>query len=120
MARSLKEDIKKAAYRFGADLVGVTTIDRLEGAPEGHRAIDIMPSTRSVVVMGVMLPRGISDCWKESIFSYLYYGYIIPNKRLGAAAFDMALLKWIDSDSSDDEDTDPFATQTVDEVMLME
>jgi len=90
MAPTLTNEVKRAALRFGANLVGVTSVDRMEGTPEGFRATDILPSAKSVVVMAVMLPGGISDCWKESIWSYLYYGYIIPNKRLGGAAFDLA------------------------------
>lgn len=90
MAKSSTQEIKQAARRFGADIVGITNIERLEGAPEQFRATDILPSARSVVVMGTMLPGGITDCWEQSIWSYLYYGYIIPNKRLGAAAYDLA------------------------------
>ncbi len=36
-----------------------------------------------------------------------------------AAAVDMALLAWIDLDSSDDKDTDPLTTQIADELALM-
>jgi subtilisin-like proprotein convertase family protein len=36
-----------------------------------------------------------------------------------AAATDMALLAWAELDSSDDEDTDPLATQAADELALM-
>ena len=31
----------------------------------------------------------------------------------------MALLAWVDLDSSDDEDTNPLATQAADELALM-
>jgi epoxyqueuosine reductase QueG len=82
--------VKEAALRFGAHLVGVTGVDRLEGAPAGFRATDLLPEARSVVVMAVSLPQGLSDSWRASVWSYLYYGYAIPNKKLGYAAFSLA------------------------------
>ncbi len=36
-----------------------------------------------------------------------------------AMATDLALLAWVDLDSSDDDDTDPLATQAADELALM-
>lgn len=88
--KEFTRELKAAALRFGAHLVGVTDVDRLAGAPEGFRATDIMAEARSVVVMGVGLPQGLSDSWKASIWSYLYYGYALPNKNLGHAAFNLA------------------------------
>lgn len=88
--KNLTDDIKQAAFKFGVHMVGVTGVDRIEGAPEGFRATDIMPEAKSVVVMGVGLPQGLSDCWEQSIWSYVYYGYTIPNKKLGHAAFNLA------------------------------
>jgi epoxyqueuosine reductase len=82
--------VKQAALKFGAHLAGVTGVDRIADAPPGFRAIDIMPAARSVVVMAVGLPQGLSDCWEQSIWAYLYYGYAIPNKKLGHAAFNLA------------------------------
>lgn len=87
---NLTRDVKEAAHKFGAHLVGITGVDRLMGAPAGFRANDIMPEARSVVVMAVGLPQGLSDYWSSSIWSYLYYGYAIPNKKLGHAAFNLA------------------------------
>lgn len=88
--KRLTREVKEAALRFGAHLAGVTGVDRLQGAPNGFRPADLLPQARSVVVMGVGLPEGLSDCWKASVWSYLYYGYAIPNKKLGHAAFDLA------------------------------
>jgi len=84
------KELKEAALKFGAHLVGVTGVDRISGAPAGFRATDIMPEAKSVVVMGVGLPQGLSDCWKASVWAYLYYGYALPNKKLGNAAFNLA------------------------------
>ncbi len=90
-AKSFTREVKEVALKFGVHLVGVTGVDRLEGAPKGRRATDILPEAKSVVVMCVGLPQGLSDCWDASIWSYLYYGYAIPNKKLGHAAFNLAM-----------------------------
>lgn len=89
--KNITKEIKETALKFGAHLAGVTSVDRIAGAPAGFRATDIMPEAESVVVMCVGLPQGLSDCWKSSIWSYLYYGYAIPNKKLGHAAFNLAM-----------------------------
>ncbi len=41
------------------------------------------------------------------------------SRASSAAAFDAALLAWVDLDSSDGKDTDPLATQVADELALM-
>jgi len=91
VSKRFATEVKEAALAFGAHLVGIADAERLAGAPDGFRATDILPDARSVVVMGVGLPQGLSDCWKASIWSYLYYGYAIPNKKLGHAAFHLAV-----------------------------
>jgi len=89
-SRNFTRELKESALKFGAHLVGVTSVDRIAGAPVGFRATDIMPDAKSVVVMGVGLPQGLSDYWKASVWAYLYYGYALPNKKLGHAAFNLA------------------------------
>jgi epoxyqueuosine reductase QueG len=88
--KEVTDEVKEVALKFGAHIAGVTGVERIAGAPEGFRATDIMPEAKSVVVMGVGLPQGLSDCWEQSIWAYLYYGYAIPNKKLGHAAFNLA------------------------------
>jgi len=83
-------EVRETALRFGAHLAGVTGVERLDEAPRGFRPADLMPGARSVVVLGIGLPQGLSDCWEQSVWSYLYYGYAIPNKKLGHAAFNLA------------------------------
>jgi len=39
----LKDEIKNYALLKGADLIRFASVDRLEGAPEGHRTEDILP-----------------------------------------------------------------------------
>jgi epoxyqueuosine reductase QueG len=44
----LTDEIKSMALEW-ADLVGIAPVDRLAGAPEGHRPVDLLPGAKSVV-----------------------------------------------------------------------
>ena len=50
--------MKKLAKRTGADLCGIASVDRFNGAPEGFRPKDIFPATESVVVVVKRFPLG--------------------------------------------------------------
>ena len=52
------EDVKKAARDFGADLVGIGSIDRWAGAPEENHPASIMPRAKSVICIGFRVHRG--------------------------------------------------------------
>ncbi len=90
--KKFTQEVKETALKFGVHLVGVTDVGRLAGAPKGFAPTDILSEAKSVVVMSIGLPQGLSDCWDKSIWSYLYYGYAIPNKKLGHAAFNLAMF----------------------------
>jgi epoxyqueuosine reductase len=91
-------------YALGAldmDVVGVTSVARLSGAPEGHRPTDILPGARSVVVMGVRLSWGAiqaifrahEDGRRDLQCIYGVHGYsVTPNYHLFFAAYKMARL----------------------------
>jgi len=97
---SLKEEIKQyAAERLDMDYCGVTGVDRLAGAPEGHRPTDLLPGAKSVVVMAVKLSQGVvqtifrahEDGLREAMSIYGSYGYaLFPNYTLKYAAYSMA------------------------------
>ena len=55
------ERVKRFAASAGADLAGVSSTDRFEAAPAGHRPADILAGARSVVVCAMRLPRGVLD-----------------------------------------------------------
>lgn len=76
----LTRDIKTFALECGADLVGVSSIDRFEGAPEGFHPTDVMKSTRSVISFARKFVMGILDelapgrqrlSYKHHMFSHL-------------------------------------------------
>jgi len=56
-----KEDLKDIAKRFGADLFGVASAEDLNDAPQGHRPKDIVPSAKSVIVLGMKMLDAQTD-----------------------------------------------------------
>ncbi|MFC2014703.1 hypothetical protein ACFLUP_01775, partial [Chloroflexota bacterium] len=53
--------IKALVRDFGADVVGIASVDRFEGAPPGHGPQDLMPGSRSVIVAGIRIPDTVVD-----------------------------------------------------------
>ena len=98
----LKDQIQDFAYNaLDMDLVGITGVDRLSGAPAGHRPGDILPGAQSVIVMAVRLTWGAvqaiyrahEDGRRDLQSLYAAYGYsLAPNYHLYFAAYRMARL----------------------------
>ena len=97
---NLKDEIKKyATEHLDMDYVGITGVDRLTGAPEGSRPIDLLPGAKSVVVMAVKLSLGVvqtifrahEDGLRQAMSIYGTYGYaLFPNYYLKYAAYSLA------------------------------
>ena len=56
------EEIKKTLLDMGADLCGIASVDRFDGAPEGFHPRDVLPSCRSVVAFAKKFPAGVLRC----------------------------------------------------------
>lgn len=52
------ETVKAFALSAGADLAGVASVERLAGAPPGHRPSDILTDARSVISCAQRIPAG--------------------------------------------------------------
>ncbi len=52
------DELKKYILDSGAKLVGIAPASRFEGAPDGKRPEDLLPSAKSVVVIGIRLVDG--------------------------------------------------------------
>jgi epoxyqueuosine reductase len=81
-----------ALERLEVDLVGVAPAERLQGAPEGARPTDYLPTARSVVVLAAKIPdavievAGRYDDPGKTLGPYMWYGYPILNWDLSSVA----------------------------------
>lgn len=55
----LTQELKEIAFANGVYLFGVAPVSRFNGAPAGHHPRDFLPSARSVISIGVPIPRGV-------------------------------------------------------------
>ena len=72
-----KEEIKALAKSLGADLVGIASMDRFEGAPKEMDPRYIMPEAKSMIVMCFRVMRGSLRGIEEGTFfsNYSAMGY---------------------------------------------
>ena len=74
------QEIKEAAKRLGADVVGIGSIDRWEGAPSQMDPRFIMPNAKTIIAMGFRVfrgsLRGIEEGTYFSNYSSMGYGGI--------------------------------------------
>ena len=69
--------VKEMGKKFGADLVGIASMDRFEGAPEQTDPRFIFPCAKSMIVLGFRIPRGTLRGIEESTYflGYSAMGY---------------------------------------------
>ena len=66
------QEIKAAAKRMGADIVGIGSIDRWSTAPIQMDPKQIMPNAKSVIAMGFRVLRGSLRGIEEGTQFYQY------------------------------------------------
>lgn len=66
------EMVKKAAFDFGADLVGIGSIDRWKDVPENENPLSIMPRAKSVICFGFRMHRGTLRGVEEGTYYSAY------------------------------------------------
>ena len=119
------QDIKSAAKRMGADIVGIGSIDRWSTAPIQMDPKQIMPKAKSIIALGFRVLRGSLRGVEEGTYfsnysamgyggiTYLYMPMTIINlsKMIEDAGYDFAMyasLSWtkdyLDMDKLDDVD----------------
>ena len=78
-------DVKEYAKQVGADLVGISSMDRFEGAPKQMDARYIFPNAESMIVLGFRIARGTLRGIEEgTLFSnYPSMGYAALNQIYG-------------------------------------
>ena len=69
--------VKEYARELGADIVGIASMDRFEGAPPQMDPRFIMPKAKSMIVMGFRVMRGSLRGIEEGTFfsNYSAMGY---------------------------------------------
>ena len=72
-----KQELKKYTKQLGADIVGIASMDRFEGAPKQMDPRYIMPEAKSLIVMGFRVMRGSLRGIEEGTFfsNYSSMGY---------------------------------------------
>ena len=65
------KEIKKLCRSFGADLVGVASVERFVNAPKGYHPTNVMPTAKSVISLGMVLPKDILEQDYEHIRIYV-------------------------------------------------
>ncbi|GAF68938.1 unnamed protein product, partial [marine sediment metagenome] len=68
------KDVKTFAKSCGADLAGITPMDRFEGAPKQMDPRYIYPEAKSMIVLGVRILRGTLRGVEEGTFFIAYSG----------------------------------------------
>lgn len=81
----LTQQVKERALEEGMDLVGITPADRLQGAPEGRRPKDILPTARSLIVAAVHVLDSVYDL-PDTRYEYTNQFFIL-NSMLNSMAF---------------------------------
>jgi ferredoxin len=70
-------DVKQAAKTLGADLCGIASMDRFEGAPKQQDPRYIFPDAKALIALAFRIPRGYYRGIEEGTFftSYMSMGY---------------------------------------------
>ncbi len=76
---------KERARRAGADLVGIASMDRFEGAPKEMDPRQIFPEAKAAVVFGFRIPRGCFRGIEEGTYFNAYPSMGYANINLVAA-----------------------------------
>jgi len=80
----MKNEIKELAYQLGADVCGIGSIERFENAPPGFSPLDLFDRCKSVIALGIALPKGLYEVQPR-----LLYGYF--NGKISSSIDDLEL-----------------------------
>ena len=72
MPKTFTEQLKEMAKAAGADLVGIGSMDRYEGAPKQYDPRYIFPEAQSIIGFGFRIPRGYLRGVEEGTHFYQY------------------------------------------------
>ncbi|MHA2064865.1 MAG: hypothetical protein ACXABY_10870 [Candidatus Thorarchaeota archaeon] len=90
----LKEEIKRFSKEKGADLVGFAPAGRFENAPERYRPDYYIPESKTVISLGIRMPKAIVRALrlKKSVFSYQHFSNSLVYEAIGEIAYGITRL----------------------------
>ena len=95
------KELKGAAREFGADLVGIASIDRFSSLPADRHPSTVFPECKSVIVIGRRILRGSLRGVEEGTnfgSTYHFFGYqMLEDNFLAQTTYD--LTRWIEERS---------------------
>ncbi|MFH1513819.1 MAG: epoxyqueuosine reductase [Bacillota bacterium] len=66
----MKETIRELALSLGADVCGFAAIDRFADTPEGFSPLDLYAGCKTVIVIGLILPKGLVKVNPRLIYNH--------------------------------------------------
>ncbi len=86
--KNLKDKMKEFVLSKDADLVGIASVSRFDGAPDGHKPEDILPDAKTVIVCAKRFPNSV--VMEGPATSYQDMMTILDN-QLDLIAYEMAI-----------------------------
>ena len=93
---SITDRLREIAFSKGMYYFGAAPISRWDHAPKGFKPQDLLPSAKSVIVIGRQIPKGTVqannnsyDNKRHGIFSYMLFGYDKVSDFIENAIWDM-------------------------------
>jgi len=64
------EEIKKFIFQNNIPVFGISAAESLQNEPRGYRPSDMLPQARSILCLGMPIPKGIFRCEERSEWMY--------------------------------------------------
>jgi len=96
---NIKDELKAFAIANEMDYFGVASVDRFANLPEGHRPTDMLPTAKSVIVLGMKLASGVILAHEEAFAgntipmpAFTQFGFNKPSEITNIAALKIVRL----------------------------
>jgi len=83
----LTERLKRLAKASGVDLIGISPIERFEGAPKGHKPQDILPNAQAVVSIAL---NALEGTFSTPVFHVYQLSYALLRSRANEISYQLA------------------------------
>ena len=88
-------DVKNAARKFGADLVGIASLSRFDGVALQNDPRSIFPDGKTMIVIGRRIPRGALrgvESGHSTNISFTDFGfYMLEDQYLAKCTYDLVI-----------------------------